>query len=59
MKIRPVSVTVQVEAVLDDGENLTPVAVAPIRLNMDQFARFDLAAQIADLQGQLDAGAQS
>lgn len=56
-RIRPVSVTLSIEAVVDDGEILTPVQIAPVRLMPAQLAQFDLIERIADLQAQLDAQA--
>lgn len=54
-RIRPIVVMLQIEAVVDDGETLTPVQIAPIRLAPEQLAQFDLVAQLAQLQEQIDA----
>lgn len=55
VRVRPVAVQVIVEAVLDDGESLTPVNMKPVEMTAAQFAEFDLDAQIDWVQGQIEA----
>lgn len=54
MRIRPISITVHVEAVIDDGENLVPVEISPLRMSPVSFESFDLKTQLEELQAQLD-----
>jgi hypothetical protein len=55
-KLRVVSVTVQVEAVIDDGDHLTPVPIQPARIaakDWDAWAAQGLAASLEVLEAQL------
>lgn len=54
-RIRLVTATVAVHAVIDDGDTLTPVQVDPITLTPTQWQDFDLMDQLNALQAQLDS----
>ena len=54
-RIRPVMVTITVEAVLDDGETLKPIPLAPMQIPAGEFSRFNLEENMAHLQAQIDA----
>ena len=56
-RIRPVMVTITVEAVIDDGNTLTPIPLQPIQIPATIFEQFDLGEQVAVLQAQLDSHA--
>lgn len=55
IRVRPVAVKILVEAVLDDGETLTPIKMQPVEMTAAQFDEFDLDAQVAWVQGQIEA----
>lgn len=55
-RVRLVAVQVQVEAVIDDGEHLTPVPIAPARIagaDFEKWATEGLPADLASLTEQL------
>lgn len=54
-RVRPVVITVQLEAVLDLDDVLTPLQIPPLGLTIAQFAQFDVHAYVASLQAQLDS----
>jgi hypothetical protein len=53
-RARLVSVTVQLQVVADDGSTLHPLQVAPISVSAGDWPTFDVDAQMADVQRQLD-----
>lgn len=53
-KVRLVSVSLQLNAVIDDGTSLRGLQVAPVHVEYVDWAAFNLAAQVADLQHQVD-----
>ena len=53
-RVRIVRLIVNIDAVVDDGENLTPVTVQPVTLTAAEAGRFDVAAIAAQLQAQVD-----
>lgn len=56
-KARLVSVTVQLNAVADDGTTLHPLQIAPVNVTAADWPEFVLDGQLADVQRQLDQGA--
>jgi hypothetical protein len=56
LKARLVSVTLQLEVVADDGDVLHPLNLAPVKVRSAEWPTFDLNAQLADVQRQLDQG---
>lgn len=57
-RIRPIAVRVTVQAVVDDGESLTPIELQPVEMTASQFGEFDLDAQVAWVQEQIEAKRQ-
>lgn len=57
-KARLVSVTVQINAVADDGDVLHPLQIAPVNVAAGEWPSFVLDAQLADVQRQLDQGSR-
>jgi hypothetical protein len=55
-RARLVTATVQLQIVADDGETLHPLQIAPIQVAASEWPTFDLNAQVADVQRQLDQG---
>jgi hypothetical protein len=56
VRARLVAVSVQLELVTDDGvhDYVTPLPVQPIRVAAADWAAFDVDAQVADVQRQID-----
>lgn len=57
-RARLVSVTVQINAVADDGDVLHPLQIAPVNVAASEWPAFVLEAQLADVQRQLDQGSR-
>jgi hypothetical protein len=57
-RARLVTATVQLQVVADDGTTLHPLQIAPIQVAASEWPTFNLDAQLADVQRQLDQGAQ-
>lgn len=53
LRLRPISVTVQLEVVADDGENLHPVETQAVRIAASEWPNWHLDVALAQLQGQL------
>ncbi len=53
MRVRLVSVTVQLQLVADDGTHLTPVQAPPVTVVAADWDTWDLAAHIAELERQI------
>lgn len=54
MRVRLVAVRLQVEAVSDDGETLTPLGLQPLTLTAGQWPTFDMGAYLAEVTTALD-----
>jgi hypothetical protein len=53
-----VRATLVVEAVVDDGDTLTPFPVEPLHLTTAQLATFDIDKALAPLREQVEADAR-
>jgi hypothetical protein len=53
-RVRLVAAVVQLNVVVDDGELLRPLQVAPMAVAAVDWPDFSLDAILADLQGQLE-----
>lgn len=53
-RVRPVSVTVQIDAVIDDGDTLTPIRSRPVTIPARDWDAFSLDTAIAQMQEQTD-----
>jgi hypothetical protein len=58
-KVRPVSITITVQAVVDDGDTLTPVQIDPVQLTAAQYPGFDLVAELAGLESRLNGSGEN
>lgn len=58
-KVRLLKVALQITVAVDDGDTLEEKTCEPVVLTPTQWAEFDLDAQIATLQAQIDTPALS
>lgn len=56
-RVRPITITVQVEAVTDDGEFLVPLRIDAVKFTVAEFEQFDLAAELAQIEEAINASA--
>lgn len=54
-RVRLVTVTLHVEAVVDDGDTLAPIRIDPVKLTAAELARFDIAAELAQVEATINA----
>jgi hypothetical protein len=53
-RVRLAGVVLQLEAYVDDGENLEPLQLQPIRTSVSEFKNLDLAEITKTIQTQYD-----
>ncbi len=59
VRVRPISVTIHVEAVADDGVTLVPLQIEPVKLTASQFEHFSLVDEMAQIEESLIKQAES